>query len=198
MTGGRGVRTVRRMAAATPEHVLAAHAARGLTEAEAARRLAERGPVRPPATSRSYASIVRANVLTVFNAILAAFGALTLVFGDWRDALFLGILVANAGIGIAQEARAKRTLDRLALVVSPTAMVVRDGARRPLRAEQLVEGDLVHVQGGDQLVADARVPASAVAAGAGGQPPAARDGRARGRAGRGARLLAVAPPRRRP
>jgi cation-transporting P-type ATPase E len=72
----------------------------GLTEAEARRRLAERGPPTPPATSRSTASIVRANVLTPFNAILAALGLLTLVFADWRDALFLFIIAANSGIGI--------------------------------------------------------------------------------------------------
>ena len=129
----------------------------GLSEQEAARRLRARGPVRPPATSRSYASIVRANVLTVFNAILATFGALTLAFGDWRDALFLGVLVANTTIGIAQEVRAKRTLDRLALLVAPRATVVRDGARRELPPEELVEGDLVLVEAGDQLVADGRV-----------------------------------------
>jgi hypothetical protein len=57
----------------------------GLSEAEAAARLAARGPSPKPASSRSYTSIVRANVLTVFNAILAAFGAVTLVFGDARD-----------------------------------------------------------------------------------------------------------------
>jgi hypothetical protein len=71
----------------------------GLSEAEAERRLLARGPLEPPQTSRSYASIVRANVFTSFNLILAILGALTLVFGDWRNALFLGILVANSGIG---------------------------------------------------------------------------------------------------
>jgi cation-transporting ATPase E len=132
-------------------------AATGLSEQEAARRLRARGPVRRTATSRSYASIVRANVFTIFNAILAAFGALTLAFGDWRDALFLGVLVANTTIGIAQEVRAKRTLDRLALLVAPRATVVRDGARRAVAPEELVEGDLVLVAAGDQLVADGRV-----------------------------------------
>ena len=72
----------------------------GLSEAEAARRLAASGDRTVRSTSRSYASIVRANVLTVFNAILAGFGAVTLIFGDVRDALFVGIIVANAGIGI--------------------------------------------------------------------------------------------------
>ena len=78
----------------------------GLSEAEAERRLAAaRRPSRPEA-SRSYASIVRANVLTVFSLILAVFGTLTLIFGDARDALFLGIIVANSTIGIVQEVRA--------------------------------------------------------------------------------------------
>src|SRR5688500_10028451 len=94
---------------------------RGLTEHEARRRLAERGSVEPPASSRSHASIVRANVLTVFNLILFVAGVVTLAFGDWQDALFLAILVANTGIGIGQEIRAKRTLDRLAALVAPTA-----------------------------------------------------------------------------
>jgi P-type E1-E2 ATPase len=126
----------------------------GLTEAEAQRRLAERGPVEPPASSRSTASIVRANVLTVFNVILVVFGALTLGFGDWRDALFLFILLANAAIGIGQELRAKNALDRLAALVAPTAKVVRDGRERVAAVEEVVPGDLVRVAAGDQVVAD--------------------------------------------
>ena len=126
----------------------------GLSEVEAARRLAARGPVEPPATSRSTGSIVRANVFTVFNVILLALGGLTLAFGDWRDALFLGIVVSNAGIGITQELRAKRALDRLAALVAPHGRVVRDGTERLLHVEELVPGDLVRVQAGDQIVAD--------------------------------------------
>jgi cation-transporting P-type ATPase E len=126
----------------------------GLSEAEAQRRLGAHGRPRLERTSRSYASIVRANTLTVFNLILAVFGALTLAFGDWRDALFLGVLVANTAIGITQEVRAKRTLDGLALLVAPRATVVRDGTRREAGPEGLVAGDLVLVEAGDQLVAD--------------------------------------------
>jgi magnesium-transporting ATPase (P-type) len=129
----------------------------GLTEEEAARRLAQAGRPERPTTSRSYASIVRANVLTVFNLILAAFGALTLVFGDARDALFLGIIVANSGIGIAQEVRAKRALDRLSLLVAPHATVARDHARRQVPVGEVVVGDLVLLAPGDQLIADGRV-----------------------------------------
>ncbi|MGH3080375.1 MAG: HAD-IC family P-type ATPase [Gaiellaceae bacterium] len=129
----------------------------GLTEREAEERLAERGPLPPVQTSRSYASIVRANVFTVFNLILAVFGALTLVFGDWRDALFLGVLVSNSAIGITQEVRAKRTLDRLAALVQPTASVVRDGRVRKVHVDGLVVGDLVRLAPGDQIVADGRL-----------------------------------------
>jgi cation-transporting ATPase E len=126
----------------------------GLSEAQAAARLAARGRTREPTRSRSYASIVRANVLTVFNAILAGFGAVTLVFGDARDALFLGVIVANATIGITQESRAKRALDRLASLVAPRATVVRGGVERELATAELVPGDLLRLHAGDQVVAD--------------------------------------------
>jgi P-type E1-E2 ATPase len=132
----------------------------GLSDAEAARRLAERGRPRRERSSRSYAGIVRANVLTVFNLILAGFGALTLIFGDWRDALFLGVIVANAVIGITQEVRAKRALDRLSLLVVPHARVRRDGVVRPLTVELVVVGDVVVLEPGDQLVGDGRLVAA--------------------------------------
>ena len=132
----------------------------GLTEAEAARRLAAAGDRGQPETSRSYASIVRANVLTVFNAILAAFGTLTLIFGDVRDALFLGIIVANSAIGIIQEVRAKQALDRLSLLVAPRARVQRDGASKEIKVDEVVSDDLVLLAPGDQLIADGRVVAA--------------------------------------
>jgi P-type E1-E2 ATPase len=127
--------------------------AAGLTQAEAEQRLAARGEREPPA-SRSTRSIVLANVLTPFNVVLVALGVLTLLFSDWRDALFLFIVLANAGIGIAQELRAKRALDRLSALVAPRATVVRDGEARELPVEDVVEGDLVRVAPGDQVVAD--------------------------------------------
>ncbi|HME03453.1 MAG TPA: HAD-IC family P-type ATPase [Solirubrobacteraceae bacterium] len=142
---------------ASPERTVAPH--QGLSEAEAAGRLAARGPARKAASSRSYASIVRANVLTVFNAILAAFGAVTLIFGDARDALFLGVIVANTTIGITQEVRAKRALDRLASLVAPQARVVREGVARELATAQVVPGDLVLLSAGDRVVADGELVA---------------------------------------
>ena len=126
----------------------------GLTEYEAARRLAARGEPPEPAASRSTATIVRANALTPFNAILLALGLLTLLFGDWRDALFLAIIVTNTGIGIWQELRAKRTLDDLAALVAPRGTVVRDGEARHLHVSEIVVGDLVRLGPGDQVVAD--------------------------------------------
>jgi cation-transporting ATPase E len=126
----------------------------GLTEAEARRRLEAKGEPTEPTTSRSTASIVRANVVTPFNAILLALGILTLVFADWRDALFLGIIVTNSGIGIWQELRARNKLDALAALVAPRASVVRDGGERDVRVEEVVEGDLVRLAPGDQVVAD--------------------------------------------
>jgi cation-transporting ATPase E len=110
--------------------VQAAASSAGLTAADAERRLRERGPQQKESSSRSYRSIAVANTFTIFNAILAAFGAATIAFGDPRDALFLGILIANTAIGTFQEVRAKRELDKLAALVAPTATVVRDGRPR--------------------------------------------------------------------
>lgn len=126
----------------------------GLSAAEAERRLEERGPLPKPETSRSYRSIIVANTFTVFNLILAIFGAATFIFGDPKDALFVGILVANATIGIGQEVRAKRALDRLAALIAVTATVVRDGETVEVPVDQVVVGDLIRIKAGDQAVAD--------------------------------------------
>lgn len=132
----------------------------GLSETEAAARHAARGEPREPAASRSASAIVRANAITPFNAILLALGLLTLVFSDWRDALFLGIILTNTGIGIWQELRAKRKLDELAALVAPRATVVRDGEPRSVHVSEVVVGDLVRLGPGDQVVADGPLLAS--------------------------------------
>ena len=113
-----------------------------------------RGPLPHEGSSRSYTSILRANTLNVPNGILFAFGVLTLAFGLWQDALFLGILVSNIAVGSFQEIRSKRALDRLAALVAPEAVVVRDGADRRVAAEQIVVGDLIRLSAGDQIVTD--------------------------------------------
>ena len=132
---------------------------RGLSAAEAERRLAALGPVEQ-STSRSVASIVRANVLTLFNAIILVFFILVLSQGLFADALFGLIAIINSAIGIRQEIKAKEVLDNLALLVAPTATAIRDGYEVELRADELVPGDVVRVEPGDQLVADGPVVAS--------------------------------------
>jgi cation-transporting P-type ATPase E len=104
--------------------------------------------------SRSVAEILRANIFTRFNLILGVLLAVTLSWGDPRDALFGIVLVSNALIGIVQELRAKRTLDRLAVLSAPRVRVIRDGAPCDIAVEELVADDLVDLQAGDQLVAD--------------------------------------------
>jgi len=108
-------------------------------------------------TSRTLTEILRANVLTRFNFLLGALLAVILVAGRPQDALFGIVLVSNALIGIVQEIRAKRTLDRLAVLNAPRASVVRDGTVGEVAVEEVVLDDLVSVRTGDQIVADGTV-----------------------------------------
>jgi len=112
-------------------------------------------------TSRSFAEILRANILTRFNLILGVLLAVILAVGQPQDALFGIVLVTNALIGIGQEVRAKRTLDRLAVLSAPKVRVIRDGAPRDIAVDELVADDLVDLRAGDQLVADGVVRDSA-------------------------------------
>jgi cation-transporting P-type ATPase E len=105
-------------------------------------------------TSRSLAEILRANLLTRFNLILGILLVVILIVGQLQDALFGIVLISNALIGIAQELRAKRTLDRLSVLNSPRARVRRDGEDHELAVEDVVLDDLVELRTGDQIVAD--------------------------------------------
>ena len=127
--------------------------ARGLTSGEAAARLERLGPVEPT-SSRSMSSIVAANVFTLFNAILGVFFVLIVSLGLFADAIFGLIAVVNSAIGIRQELKAKETLDQLALLVAPQAKTISDGREIELMAHEVVPGDLIHIEPGDQLVAD--------------------------------------------
>ena len=133
----------------------------GLTRSQVAQRraagLANEGGEH---TSRPVSEILRANILTRFNFILGVLLAVILVVGEPQDGLFGIVLVANALIGIAQELRAKRTLDRLAVLSAPRVRVIRDGSQREIAVAELVAGDLVDLRAGDQLVADGVVRAS--------------------------------------
>src|SRR5436305_283561 len=125
----------------------------GLSQVEASRRLAAAPPPEAQTTTRSYASIVRSNTLTLFNLILGAFWVVILAAGRPADGLFGLVLVANTGIGILQDVRAKWALDRLALLVAPHARVVRDATETTVPANEVVDGDLVALRPGDQVVA---------------------------------------------
>jgi len=129
---------------------------RGLSNATAAKRLRELGSP-PENSSRSVSSIVAGNVFTLFNAIIGAFFVLDLGLGLYADSFFGLVAVINSYIGIRQELKAKRTLDELAVLVAPHAKVVRDGAVVNLLAEEIVPGDVIAVEPGDQLVADGEV-----------------------------------------
>jgi len=128
----------------------------GLSSAEAARRLRKLG-LPEERSSRSVASIVGGNVFTIFNAIILVFFVLILSLGLFADALFGLIAIVNSAIGIRQELKAKRVLDELAVLVAPRAKVLRDGALEDLLADEIVPGDVVRIEPGDQLVADGEV-----------------------------------------
>lgn len=127
----------------------------GLTGDQVAERVA-RGQVNEVGerTSRSIGEIVRANVLTRFNAILGALFVLVLTTGSWADGLFGIILVVNSAIGITQEYLAKRKLDRLALLHAPTTRVVRDGQTLDVPTREVVLDDLIELRAGDEVPAD--------------------------------------------
>jgi cation-transporting P-type ATPase E len=131
----------------------------GLTAKEAEGRLRKLGPVEDR-TSRSVASIVAGNVFTLFNAIIGGFFILILSLGLFADALFGLIAAINSYIGIRQELKAKETLEELAVLVAPRAKVVRDRELVELRSDEVVPGDWIRVEPGDQLVADGEVAES--------------------------------------
>ena len=135
---------------------------RGLSVAEVTERVA-RGAVNrvKDRTSRSVASIVRENVLTLFNAIIVGASVIVLLFGDLRDGIFGGVMIINAVIGIVSELRAKRTLDSLAIVDAPQASVLRDGTLSVIPARDVVLDDVIELALGDQVSVDGTVLASA-------------------------------------
>ncbi|MDJ0954477.1 MAG: HAD-IC family P-type ATPase [Acidimicrobiia bacterium] len=131
----------------------------GLSSAEVAERVAA-GQVNvvQETTSRTTAEIVRANVVTRFNILLGVLLLIILiVVREPRDGLFGIVLVSNAAIGIIQELRAKRTLDRLALLTAPMASVLRDGRQVQIPVDQIVKDDLIALATGDQVPVDGPV-----------------------------------------
>ena len=130
----------------------------GLTDAQAARRLAEgRGNRDTSAGTRSTADIVRSNLCTLFNAVNVALAALVFTTGSYRNMLFLLVVAANAAIGIFQELRSKRALDRLTILAARPVRVRRDGREVEVPADDVVLGDLVLLAHGAQVPCDCLV-----------------------------------------
>ena len=130
----------------------------GLTSHEVAERVAA-GQVNdvPVRSSRSTADIVRANVFNRINAIIGSLLVLILLVGPWQDALFGGVIIANSLIGIVQELRAKRSLDRLALIGQARPHVRRNGAATPMNPSEIVLDDIIELGPGDKVVVDGTV-----------------------------------------
>lgn len=135
----------------------------GLTSAEVTDRI-NRGQVNitTSRSSRSIGDILRANIFTRFNALLSILAAVVIVIDQSVfNALFGVAMILNSGIGIFQELRAKRVLDRLAILNAPRANVMRDGREMQIAVDQVVLDDVLHLQTGDQIVADGQVIESA-------------------------------------
>ncbi|RJV95674.1 cation-translocating P-type ATPase [Subdoligranulum sp. AF14-43] len=111
--------------------------------------------VEPP--TKTIPKIIKSNLLTYFNSVFAVLAVLLTVAGSFRNMSFLLIVVANLLIGIVQEIRAKKVLDRLSVLNSPTALVIRDGQQAEIPAEELVLDDIVIFRAGNQICADAIV-----------------------------------------
>ena len=108
-------------------------------------------------TSRSAAQILRANVFTIFNGILGVALVLVLALGHWADALFGFVLLLNTATGTLAEIRAKRALDRLAVLETPRAVVLRDGTETEVAVGEVVIDDVVRLRAGQQVPADGEV-----------------------------------------
>lgn len=108
-------------------------------------------------TSRSVLSIVRANVFTLFNAIIFVAMVVVLATGSWKDAVFGFVILINTGIGVVTELRAKHTLDRLSILVASRSIVRRGGKNIFINHCDIVLGDLLWVRAGDQVPADVQV-----------------------------------------
>lgn len=108
-------------------------------------------------TSRSVQDIVRANVFTLFNGIIFAAMVLVLITGSWRDAVFGFVIIINTGIGIVTELRAKRTLDKLSILVASEFLVRRDGRDVEVPHNEIVLDDLLWIRAGEQVPADGQI-----------------------------------------
>ncbi len=131
----------------------------GLSTAEVqARRASGQGNDARINTSRTYLEILRHNAFTFINSTLFAIGAVLILLGRTGDAVVTaGLVLMNVLVGVVQEGRAKRTLDRIALLTRPRATVIRDGQEQTVDPADIVVGDLLVARPGDQIVVDGAI-----------------------------------------
>ncbi|NTV37305.1 MAG: haloacid dehalogenase, partial [Anaerolineaceae bacterium] len=131
----------------------------GLTTQEAlARQAAGQGNRGGPPTGRSYWQIFRENIFTFINNVLFGLGIALVALGLPSDALVsVGVIMVNVLVSVVQEIRAKRMLDKIALLTRPTATVIRDGAEKTLDPVEIVSGDLLVLNPGDQATVDGTI-----------------------------------------
>lgn len=131
---------------------------RGITDKEAQNRLAAGlGNVQVKNQSKSVGQIIAGNILTYFNLIFAVFAALLIIVRSYINMTFLPIIICNTLIGIIQEIRAKKVLDKLNVMHAQKTLAVRDGDTKEIASENLVKGDLCIFEAGNQICADAVV-----------------------------------------
>ncbi len=132
--------------------------ATGLTDAQVRERI-ERGQVNeaPTANARSLGDIIRSNTFTWFNGLIGSMWVIMLLVAPIQDSLFGFVIVANTLIGIIQEFRAARTLEKLAVIGEAKPVVRRDGQDDEVRPSEVVLGDVIILRTGDQLVVDGEV-----------------------------------------
>lgn len=130
----------------------------GLTAAEVNARI-EAGKINiaDDSSDRTTGKIIRDNLLTYFNLIFLVITVLLCIAGAFRDLTFLPIIIGNILIGIVQELRAKKTLDKMKILNAGHAVVIREGKRQKVTAEELVIDDLVWLSSGDAICADSVV-----------------------------------------
>ena len=132
---------------------------KGLSDEEARQRLEEHGPNRLPEVGRRgplMRFVLQFHNVLIYVLIVAAIG--TALLEHWLDAwVILGVVLINAIIGFVQEGKAEKALDAIREMLSPRAQVQRDGQRRSIPADELVPGDIVHLQAGDKVPADLRL-----------------------------------------
>lgn len=137
---------------------IAADPQSGLSTEQVKRRFAQgENNYKVESSTLSVSEIVRSNVCTYFNLVFAVIAVLLAIVGAWSDMLFLPIIVANTCIGIIQEVHSKKVLDKLSILNAPHAVVIRDGKRQEIPADQLVLDDIVEFSAGSQIPADAKV-----------------------------------------